>query len=429
MKPLLLQGGRVIDPSQDHDSVADLLLVDGKIEALGRGLGAPDGAEISDVSGKVVAPGLVDVHVHFREPGLEDSETVETGARAAAAGGFTSVCAMPNTDPVTDNQATVGFIVKQGEAAGAARVYPYGAITLGQKGEHLAEFGELVQAGAVAFSDDGHPVVSSHRMRTALEYALTFGVPIADHCEDPELVSGGVMHEGLVSSRLGLKGIPAAAEQILVARDVFLSELTGGHAHICHVSCRGTVDLIRRAKERGVNVTAEVTPHHLTLTDRACEGYDTNAKMNPPLREDTDVDAVREGLRDGTIDMIVTDHAPHHYELKERDFDDAAMGVIGLETAMGICLTELVGKSELTLPELIARMSTTPARVFHLPAGTLSVGAAADVVVFDTKQRWKVDPLKFFSKSRNTPFAGWELVGKIERTLVGGKTVHSSTES
>jgi dihydroorotase len=426
MRPQLIKGGRVIDPSQDHDDVVDILIVDGKIEATGTGFGEPDGAETIDVAGKVVAPGLVDVHVHFREPGREDAETVATGARAAAAGGFTSVCPMPNTDPVTDNQAAVGFIVKQGEAAKASRVYPYGAITLGQKGEQLAEFGELVHAGAVAVSDDGHPVVSSHRMRTALEYALTFGIPVADHCEDPTLAVNGVMHEGLVSSRLGLKGIPSAAEEILVARDVFLAELTGGHAHICHVSSSSAVDLIRRGKERGANVTTEVTPHHLALTDSACEGYDTNAKMNPPLREEKDVEAVRQGLKNGTIDLIATDHAPHHYESKEREFDDAAMGVVGLETAFGICLTELVGQGLLTLPELIARMSTIPARTFHLPGGTLAKGAAADLVVFDPDAHWVVEPSKFFSRSRNTPFAGRDLVGKIELTIVGGQTVHSA---
>ena len=429
MKPQLLKGGRVVDPSQDHDDVVDLLIVDGKIEAMGNGLGEPDGAELVDVSGKVVAPGLVDVHVHLREPGREDAETVATGAQAAAAGGFTSICAMPNTDPVTDNQAAVGFIVKQGEAAKAARVYPYGAITLGQKGDQLAEFGELVHAGAVAFSDDGHPVVSSHRMRTALAYALTFGVPVADHCEDPTLAINGVMHEGLVSSRLGLKGIPSAAEEIMVARNIFLAELTGGHMHLCHVSCRGAVELVRLGKERGVNVTAEVTPHHLTLTDKACEGYDTNAKMNPPLREQADVEAVREGLRGGTLDIIATDHAPHHYESKEREFDHAAMGVVGLETALGICLTELVGKTLLTLPELIARMSTIPAKAFGLPAGTLARGAVADIVVIDPDAAWKVDPSSFLSKSRNTPFAGWDLVGRAVLTIVGGQTVYSARQS
>jgi dihydroorotase len=423
MKALLLKGGRIVDPSQDYDAVGDLLITERKIEALGRGLSAPEGADVLDVTGKVVAPGLVDIHVHLREPGREDAETVATGAHAAAAGGFTSVCAMPNTDPVTDNQAAVGFIVKQGEAAEAARVYPIGAISIGQKGEHLAEFGELIHAGAVGVSDDGHPVVSSHLMRTALEYSLTFGIPVADHCEDPTLGKGGAMHEGLVSSRLGLKGIPSAAEEIMVARNIMLAELTGGHVHLLHMSTRGSVDLIRRAKDRGINVTAEATPHHFTLTDAACEDYDTNAKMNPPLREQDDVAAVREGLKDGTLDAIATDHAPHHYETKERDFDDAPFGVVGLETALGLGLTVLVEGGVLTLPELVTRMSTVPARVYNLPAGTLARGAQADVVVFDPAARWTVDPKRFRSKSHNTPFAGRELIGKVEYTIVGGKLV------
>ncbi len=423
MKALLLKGGRIVDPSQDYDAVGDLLITEGKIEALGRELSAPDGADVLEVTGKVVAPGLVDIHVHLREPGREDAETVATGAHAAAAGGFTSVCAMPNTDPVTDNQAAVGFIVKQGEAAEAARVYPIGAISIGQKGEHLAEFGELIHAGPVGVSDDGHPVVSSHLMRTALEYSLTFGIPVADHCEDPTLFKGGAMHEGLVSSRLGLKGIPSAAEEIMVARNIMLAELTGGHVHLLHMSTRGSVDLIRRAKDRGVNVTAEATPHHFTLTDAACEDYDTNAKMNPPLREQDDVAAVRQGLKDGTLDAIATDHAPHHYETKERDFDDAPFGVVGLETALGLGLTELVEGGVLTLPELVIRMSTAPARVYNLPAGTLARGAQADVVVFDPAARWTVDPKRFRSKSHNTPFAGRELIGKVEYTIVGGKLV------
>ena len=330
MKPLLIKGGRIVDPSQGHDGVGDLLLLDGKVESLGSGIGAPDGAAVLDAGGKVVAPGLVDIHVHLREPGREDAETVATGAAAAAAGGFTSVCAMPNTDPVTDNQAAVGFIVKQAQAAGAARVYPIAAISMGLKGEQLAEFGELIHAGAVGVSDDGHPVASSHLMRAALEYSLTFGIPVADHCEDPWLFEGGAMHEGLVSSRLGLKGIPSATEAIMVARNIMLADLTGGHVHLLHMSTRSSLELIRRAKDKGIKVTAEATPHHFTLTDAACEDYDTNAKMNPPLREGDDVTAIREGLKDGTLDAIATDHAPHHYETKERDFADAPFGVVGL---------------------------------------------------------------------------------------------------
>ncbi|MBI2073762.1 MAG: dihydroorotase [Gemmatimonadetes bacterium] len=421
---MLIRGGRVIDPSQGQDAVADLLVVDGRIAGMGQGLGAPDGAEIVDARGKVVAPGLIDLHVHLREPGREDVETVATGARAAAAGGFTAVCAMPNTDPVTDNQAAVGFIVKQAQAAGAARVYPIAAISLAQKGQQLAEFGELVGAGAVAVSDDGNPVVSSHLMRMALAYARAFDIPVADHCEDPALKANGVMHEGLVSTRLGLRGIPAAAEEIMVARNLLLADLTGGHIHLCHMSTRGSVELIRRAKEKGIRVTAEATPHHLTLTDAVCEGYNTNAKMNPPLREAADVAALRAGLKDGTIDAIATDHAPHHYDAKERDFDDAPFGIVGLETALGLGIRELVQRGVLTLPELIDRMSTAPARVFHLPGGTLKPGAPGDVVIFDPEARWRVDPIRFFSKSRNTPFAGQELAGRVVRTFVAGLTVH-----
>jgi len=423
---ILLKGGRVLDPSQQHDGVADLLLIDGKVEKLGRNLGAPDGAEIVDMSGKVVAPGLIDLHVHFREPGQEDLETVATGAMAAVAGGFTSVCAMPNTDPVTDNQAAVGFIVRQAQRAARAKVYPIGAITLGQRGDKLAEFGEMVGAGAVAVSDDGKPVVSSHMMRTALEYARTFGIPVADHCEEPTLSAGGVMHEGIISTRLGLKGIPAAAEEIMVARDIILAELTGGQVHLCHMSTRGSVELIRRAKEKGLKVTAEATPHHFSLTHERCEGYDTNAKMNPPLREAADREAIRQALKDGTIDVISTDHAPHHYDAKEREFDDAPNGIIGLETSLGLALTELVHTGLLTLPELITRMSTEAARIFNIPGGTLRAGSAADVVVIDPDRTWVVDPAKSFSKSRNTPFGGTKLKGRVEMTIVRGTIVYKA---
>lgn len=419
----LIRGGRVIDPSRGTDGIADVLVVDGRIEAVGRNIAQGDGVELVDAAGKVVAPGLIDLHVHLREPGQEELETVASGAMAAAAGGFTAVCAMPNTDPVTDNQAAVGFIVSQARRAGKARVYPIGAISLGQKGQQLAEFGELVGAGAVAVSDDGKPVVSSHLMRTALEYAKTFGIPVADHCEDPTLADGGAMHEGLVSTRLGLKGIPSAAEEIMVARDIILAELTGGHVHLCHMSTRGSVELIRRAKEKGLRVTAEACPHHFSLTHERCEGYDTNAKMNPPLREAEDREAIRQALRDGTIDVIATDHAPHHYDAKEREFDDAPNGIIGLETALGLAITELVDGGVLTLPEMLARMSTTPARIFGLPGGTLAVGAPADVVVFDPAAEWVVQPNAFYSRSRNTPFTGRRLRGRADLTIVGGEVV------
>ncbi|HEU5168945.1 MAG TPA: dihydroorotase [Gemmatimonadales bacterium] len=427
--PLLLRQGRVIDPARRFDAVADVLMEDGKIVAVGTGLGAPDGVEIRDVSGMVVAPGLVDVHVHLREPGNEDEETVATGARAAVAGGFTTVCAMPNTDPVTDNQAAVGFIVRQSVRAGLARVYPIGAVSVGQRGEQLAEFGEMVGAGAVAVSDDGRPVASGHLMRTALEYARTFDIPVADHCEEPTLVAGGAMHEGLVAARLGLKGIPAAAEEIMVARDILLAELTGGHVHLCHMSTRGSVELIRRAKERGLRVSAEATPHHIALTDAACEDYDTHAKMNPPLREAADVEALRLALRDGVIDCIASDHAPHAYDEKEAAFDDAPFGIIGLETAFGVAHSDLVRTGVLALPTLIARMSTGPAALFHLSGGTLAPGAAADVCVLDVTTPWTVRPQEFHSKSRNTPFAGRELVGRAVLTLVAGRVVHEVAAS
>jgi dihydroorotase len=423
-RPLLLRGGRVIDPSRGLDEPGDVLVQDGRIAAVAAALAAPDGADVREVGGLVVAPGLVDIHVHLREPGNEDEETVASGARAAAAGGFTAVCAMPNTDPVTDNQAAVGFIVRQSLRAGGARVHPIGAISVGQRGERLAEFGEMVGAGAVAVSDDGRPVAAGHLMRTALEYARTFGIPVADHCEEPTLAAGGVMHEGLVATRLGLKGIPAAAEEIMVARNVLLAELTGGHVHLCHMSTRGSVELIRRAKERGITVTAEVTPHHLTLTDHACEAYDTNAKMNPPLREAADVAALRAALKEGVIDCIASDHAPHAYDEKEAAFDDAPFGIVGLETAFAVAHTELVLSGALTLAELLHRMSTAPAAAFHLSGGSLQPGAPADICVLDLAATWRVDPAQFCSKSRNTPFAGRELTGRAVLTIVGGDVVH-----
>jgi dihydroorotase len=418
----------VIDPASGRDGAADVLLLDGKVTAVAPNLAAREGAEILDAAGCVVAPGFVDLHVHLREPGREDVETIATGARAAVAGGFTSVCAMPNTDPVTDNQAAVGFIVSQARRAGTARVYPIGAVSLGQKGEQLAEFGELVGAGAVGVSDDGLAVATAHLMRTALEYAQSFGIPVIDHCEDLTLSAGGAMHEGLVCTRLGLKGIPRAAEDVIVARDLQLAELTGGHLHCAHVSTAGAVALIRAAKARGVRVTAEVTPHHLTLTDAACEGYETNAKMNPPLREAADVSALRAALADGTLDCIATDHAPHHYDAKEQEFDNAPFGVVGLETALGVAITELVDGGVLSLNALVRCFSTRPAEVAHLPAGTLAPGATADVVVFNPAAEWTVDPARFFSKSRNTPFAGRKLRGLVRWTIVGGAVVHRADE-
>ncbi len=426
MRAVLLRGGRVIDPSQGLDEVTDLYLADGVVTDLGRNLGTPDEALVLDATGLVVAPGLIDVHVHLREPGQEERETIATGARAAVAGGFTGIAAMPNTDPVIDNQAAVGFVRAKGVEAGLARVYPIGCVSLGQRGEQLAEFGEMVQAGAVAVSDDGHPVMSSHLMRTAMEYARTFGIPVADHCEDMPLAKGGQMHEGIVSARLGLKGIPAAAEEIHVARDCILAALTGGHVHLCHMSTRGSVDLIRRAKEQGLPVTAEAAPHHFTLTHERCAGYDTNAKMNPPLREAEDRDAIRAALADGTIDCIASDHAPHHYDAKEREFDQAPNGIIGLETALSLGLRELVDSGLLSLAVLIDRMSCAPTRLWHLPGGSLRRGSVGDVVVFNPGARWVVDPARMHSRSRNTPWGGETMPGTVQWTLVGGRIVHQA---
>jgi dihydroorotase len=427
-RSLLLKGGRLVDPSQGLGDIGDLLVTDGVIEASGRlgdvrrdGDAAP---EVIDCAGLVVSPGFVDVHCHLREPGREEVETIASGARAAAAGGFTAVCAMPNTDPVTDNQAAVGFIIRQAQRAGGARVYPIGAISIGQQGKTLAEFGEMVGAGAVAVSDDGKPVVSAQLMRTALEYARTFGIPVADHCEEPTLAANGAMNEGLVSARLGLKGIPAEAEEIMAIRDILLARLTGGHIHLCHMSTRGSVELIRWGKERGINVTAEVCPHHLSLTEDAVEGYDTNAKMNPPLRTAADVEALQEAVKDGTIDVIATDHAPHHYDEKEREFADAPNGIVGLETALAVNLTWLVHRGVIGLDTLVERMACAPARLFKLPGGTLRRGAVADVTVFDPDAQWTVDPSRFCSKGRNTPYAGQTLRGQVEVTVVHGRVIH-----
>lgn len=423
MKPLLITGARVIDPSRGTDGLADVLVEDGRIAAIGHHISVEDGVRRIDARGKVVAPGFVDLHVHFREPGQEHMETIASGATSAVAGGFTAVCAMPNTDPVIDNQAAVGFVVRQAIRAGKARVHPIGCISVGQKGQQLAEFGEMIGAGAVAVSDDGRPVVSSQLMRTALEYAKTFGIPVADHCEDSTLSLGGAMHEGIVATRLGLKGIPAAAEEIMVARDLILAGLTGGHLHLCHLSTRGSVDLVRRAKDQGVNVTAEATPHHFSLTHESCEGYETNAKMRPPLREAADREAIRTGLTTGVIDCIATDHAPHHYDTKQREFDEAPNGIVGLETALGLGIRELVEPGLLSLPELVARMSTVPARIFHLSGGTLAVGATADLVIFDPARRWVVRASDLHSKSTNSPFLGQELTGQADLTVVGGRVV------
>jgi dihydroorotase len=427
-RPILLKGGRVIDPSQNLDDTLDLLVAEGHISGPWRGLEVPDSAAVIDCSGLVVAPGLVDLHVHLREPGDEHKETIASGARAATAGGFTSICAMPNTRPPIDDPAAVGFVRAEGERAGYAHVYPVGAVSVGLKGEEMTEIGELVSTGAVAVTDDGRPVYDTGLLRRTMEYIQSFDIPYFSHSEELGLSGNGVMNEGSVSTSLGLRGIPNAAEDVAVARDCITAELTGGQLHILHVSTRGSVEIIRAAKARGVRVTAEVTPHHLTLTDEAVRGYRTEAKMNPPLRSAADVQAVRDALVEGVIDCIATDHAPHHYEDKECEFDDAPFGIVGLETALGICIRELVASGRMGLPDLIDRMSCVPAKIARLPAGTLAEGSPADIVVFDPEVRWTCEPEKFFSLSRNTPFAGQELVGRVAMTLVGGRLVYDPDE-
>ena len=427
MRPMLIRGGRVVDPSQKMDAVADVLIADGLVARIGEGLDAPEGAETVDASGLVVAPGLIDVHVHLREPGQEHKETIESGARAAAAGGFTAVVAMPNTDPPIDNPANVGFVLAEGLRAGGARVYPTGCITVGQNGEQLTEFGELMDAGAVAVTDDGRPVNSASMMRMALEYALAFDIPVAVHEEELTLSRGGSMNEGIIATRLGLTGIPNEAEDVMIARDLMLAELTGGRLHVQHVSTRRGVALIREAKARGIRVTAEATPHHFTLTDAAVAAYRTDAKMNPPLRSEADRQAVREGVRDGTLDVIATDHAPHHYDEKEQAFEDAPNGIVGLETSLGLSYTELVGSGILDLSGLIERMSCAPARAMSLDTraklGSLAVGYQGDVTIIDPRIEWTVDPAAFLSMSRNTPFRGRQLRCRAVRTVIGGRTV------
>ncbi len=423
---IVIRGGRVIDPGC-LDATADVVLLDGKIAAVGPRVTAPPGAREIDARGKVVAPGFVDLHVHLREPGQEYKEDIATGGRAAAAGGFTTICCMPNTSPVNDCRAVTDLIMGRAREASPVRVRPVGAISVGLRGESLAEIGEMQEAGIVAVSDDGRPVMNAELMRRALEWARTFRLPVVQHCEDLHLAAGGVMNESPVATRAGLRGQPPAAESVMVARDLELCEWTGARYHVAHVSTASSVRLLREAKRRGLPVTCEVTPHHLTLTDEACAAYDTSAKCAPPLRSARDRDALREALADGTIDCIATDHAPHGLQDKEVEFDFASFGILGLETALGLGLA-LVDEGVLDLPTLLTRLTVGAARCFGLPAGTLAVGAAADVVVFDPAARWRVDPARFHSRSRNTPFAGWDVRGRVACTIVGGHVVHEGGE-
>ena len=420
---LLIRQGRVVDPASGIDSVQDVLVVDGRIGKVGPGLRAPQGTQVIDAAGKVVCPGFIDIHVHLREPGFEYKETVASGTRAAAAGGFTAVACMANTVPVNDNRAVTDYILAKARVEGVVRVYAIGAVTRGLRGEQLSEMAEQAEAGCVAFSDDGRCVTNAALYRRAMEYALPFGTPLISHAEDCHLAHGGVMHEGFVSTDLGLTGQPAAAEDVMVARDIVLAELTGAHVHIAHLSTAGAARLVRDGKARGVRVTAEATPHHLLLTDEAVRDYDPNTKMQPPLRSTRDVEAVLEGLLDGTIDCVATDHAPHALSEKEGEFAEAASGVVGLETAVPLLLDRLVRPGRLDLSTFVARMSSGPARVLGLPGGSLAPGAAADITILDLERPFTVDPAAFHSRSRNTPFRGVTGTGAPIMTIVGGTVV------
>ncbi|HEX8147569.1 MAG TPA: dihydroorotase [Pyrinomonadaceae bacterium] len=423
---LLIANGYVVDPTQGVNGGRDILIEGGRVAALLKsGEATPEGTEVFDATGLVVAPGFIDLHTHLREPGQEYKETIASGAWAAVAGGFTSVCAMPNTDPVNDNPAVTSFVVEQAAAARLANVFPVGAITKGSRGEELAEMGEMKRAGIVAVTDDGHPVPSPGLMRRAMEYARGFDLTVMDHCDDKTLAAGGVMHEGEWSLRLGLRGRPALAEESDAMRDCALAELTGARVHLAHVSTRGAVEAVRRAKGRGVEVSCEVTPHHFTLTDAACEGFDTNTKMNPPLRSREHLDAILEAVADGTVDAIATDHAPHHADEKELEFDRAAFGITGLETAVGLAFDRLVHGGLITLERLVELFSVNPARIFRLEGrGTLRPGAHGDVTILDPELRWTFDASRSKSRSRNTPFDGHAFHGAAVAAVVGGRLVY-----
>ena len=423
MPTIHITGGRIIDPSQDIDRIGDLWIRRGRI--LPAGEGYEEAEIVIDARGLIVCPGLIDVHVHLREPGNEEDETIATGAAAALAGGVTSVACMPNTVPALDTQGAAEFIVLQARRARKAHVYPVGAVSKGRKGEELAELGQLVAGGAVAFTDDGAPVASASLMRRALEYSKMFDRVIMQHCQVPELTVGGVMNEGFESMRLGLVGMPAAAEDIMVARDIRLAEITGGRLHIQHISTARSVELVREGKRRGVRVTAEACPHHFTLTDENLRAFDSNFKMNPPLRTWNDIEAVIGGLKDGTIEVLATDHAPHAPEKKMREIDQAPFGIVGLETLLPIVVHGLIEPGHLTWPEVIRKLTVNPAQLLGIPKGTLRPGAEADVTIIDPEARWTIDPAQFHSKSRNTPYGGWNVRGRAHTVIVSGEVRHT----
>jgi dihydroorotase len=426
---LLLKGGRVIDPAGQRDGAFDVLIEDGRIARIGRDLPL-DGADVFEVArGGLVVPGLIDMHVHLREPGHEHKETIATGTASAVAGGFTAVACMPNTEPVNDHAGITQFILKKAAEAGLARVYPIGAVSLGSRGEQLAELGEQRTAGCVAFSDDGRPVATALLMRRALEYAGMLKTPIIDHCEDPSLKGDGVAHEGYRASFLGLRGIPGAAESLMVERDISLAELTAAHVHVAHMSARQSLRAVREGKARGVNVTCEVAPHHFTLTDDSLASpvqYDTNVKMNPPLREAADRDAMLDGIADGSVDVIATDHAPHHADEKMVEFDRAPFGIVGLETAVPIVFDRLVHTSRITLQRMIELLSVNPARILGIPGGSLADGAPADVTILDPDMPVTIQAAALRSRSKNTPYDGWKFRGGVAATIVGGRIVYAS---
>jgi dihydroorotase len=426
MKPLLIQGGRIIDPGQGIDEIGCLLIAGGKISGLSKGALPQPGCDVLDARGLIVCPGFIDLHCHLRQPGFEDKETIATGSQAAARGGFTTICCMPNTNPPLDSRATIDYVKSTAASEGMVRILPIGCISKGRKGEELAPMAELASAGVIAYSDDGKPVLNSNLMRQALDHSRVLGLPIIDHSEDTFLTEGGLMNEGEISTRLGLQGIPAAAEEIIIARDLILAHLTGARLHIAHVSTEGSVELIRRAKEKGITVTAEVTPHHLTLTEEKVIGYNTNAKVNPPLRTKRDTQALIQGLKENVIDAIATDHAPHTEADKLVDFALAAFGISGFETALGSLLS-LVHDGQLSLKTLISKLTCEPSKIIgdkYGRLGSLEVGASADVTIFDPDREWTVDTKAFVSKGKNTPLAGSRLKGKVVATISRGKLVY-----